>query len=153
MNAAPALIAFTLSALLAAPINAGTLYKWVDKDGNVSYQDSPPPPQASRVEEKSLRGADPGAPALPPVVLYRVPDCTSCDLMRALLQRRKISFTEKNVEDDLAAQTEMKKKTGALSVPTVTVGDRVIKGYSEAVLDNELNAAGYGRTDAPAASQ
>ncbi len=147
MNAAPALVIASLFALLVTPAHAGKLYKWIDKDGNVSYQDTPPPPASGRVEEKTLRGATtapaPEGPQRPSVVLYVVPDCSSCDLMRAVLQRRKIAFAEKNVEGNVEAQTELKKKTGGLSVPAVTVGDKVVKGHSEAALDGELDAAGY----------
>ncbi len=156
MNAASILVMATLSALLVAPAQAGKLYKWVDKHGNVSYQDQPPPPEAGRVEEKTLRGATtpaaPDGPKRPAVVLYVVPDCSSCDLMRAVLQRRKIAFSEKNVEGDVPAQTELKKKAGALAVPTVMVGDKVVKGHSEAALDAELDAAGYGKPGNAAAA-
>jgi hypothetical protein len=30
------------------------LYRWVDKNGKVTYQDHPPPKEASRIEEKEL---------------------------------------------------------------------------------------------------
>jgi glutaredoxin len=154
MNVVPVLVIASLCALLAAPAHAGKLYKWIDKEGNVSYQDRPPPPESGRVEEKTLRGATtapaPEGPKRPPVVLYVVPDCSSCDLMRAVLQRRKIAFDEKNVESNAEMQTELKKKTGGLSVPAVTVGDKVVKGYSEAALEGELDAAGYEKTGAAA---
>jgi glutaredoxin len=155
MKAAPALVIASLFALLATPAYAGKLYKWTDKDGNVSYQDTPPPTASGRVEEKTLQGATtaraPEGPQRPPVVLYVVPDCAPCDLVRATLQRRKIAFTETNAEGNVAAQTEMKKKTGGLSVPAVTVGDKVVKGHSEAALNAELDAAGYDKMAGAAA--
>jgi glutaredoxin len=155
MNVAPVLVVASLCALLAAPAHAGKLYKWIDKDGNVSYQDSPPPPEAGRVEEKTLRGATtapaPEGPARPPVVLYVVPDCGPCDLVRNTLQRRKVAFTESNAEGNVPVQMEMKKKTGGLSVPAVTVGDKVVKGHNEAALNAELDAAGYDKMGAPGA--
>lgn len=42
-------------ALSAMPIAHGvTLYKWVDEDGNVSYQDYPPTSKSGTVEEKHI---------------------------------------------------------------------------------------------------
>ncbi len=34
--------------------HAVKLYKWVDEQGNVTYQDQPPPANASEVEEKNI---------------------------------------------------------------------------------------------------
>lgn len=148
MKLAPIVVIAAVCTLLMAAAHAGKLYKWVDKHGNVSYQDSPPPPEAGRVEEKTLRGTPSmrraEGQARPAIVLYVVPDCAPCDLVRAVLQRRKLAFTETNVEGDGAAQQVMKKATGGLSVPAVTIGEKVVKGYSEAALNAELDAAGYG---------
>src|SRR5258707_12097323 len=102
-----------LSIGLALPWAAATAektYKWVDPQGNVSYHDQPPPPGSSyRVEEKQMGGkrervaneADDPAQKFP-VVLYTIPKCgSSCELARAHLQKRKVPFTEKNVEKDV----------------------------------------------------
>ena len=144
--------------VFALPAQAGKMYKWVDKAGNVSYQDRPPPEDASRVEEKHM-GEHPrygGNKALPadvlekfPVVLYAVPKCSGCDLARAYLRQRGVPFTEKNVQSDRAVQDEMKAKVGELSVPTITVGSKVMKGYLESILEGELEAAGYPKADKP----
>jgi glutaredoxin len=141
-------ILLVLFVFAVTPAHAAKLYKWVDKDGNVSYQDSPPPPNAGRVEQKDL------ATGLPekkkddvaekyPVVLYSVPKCSSCDLARAYLQKRKVPFSEKNVENDRKSQEEMKEKTKGLSVPTILVGTKVMSGYMESLLEGELDQAGY----------
>jgi glutaredoxin len=138
---------------LAVTAQAAKLYKWVDKDGNVSYQDRPPPSTAGRIEERDLRTgptAGPDAAERLPVVLYSVPKCQGCDLARAYLQKRQIPFTEKNVQSDVALQTEMKQKTGGLSVPTITVGSKVMQGYMESLLEGELEQAGYAK---PAAEE
>jgi glutaredoxin len=144
--------------LLTLPLaHAQRMYRWVDKDGNVSYQDHPPPSEASqRIEERSMRvprdsaGAasadDPASRA--PVVLYSVPKCSGCDAARAHLQRRNVPFSEKNVESDAKLQSELTKRSGALSVPTVTVGEKVMKGYVDTLLDGELDSAGYPKAEA-----
>ncbi|MCR4302493.1 MAG: glutaredoxin family protein [Sulfuricaulis sp.] len=129
---------------------AGTLYKWVDSQGRVSYHDQPPPEGSGyRVEEKTVRAAarsvsDQDKPeSNVPVILYSAPKCASCDLARLYLDKRKVPYAEKNVESDVKLQEELKEKSGSLSVPTIIVGTKVMKGYLESLLEGELDAAGY----------
>ncbi len=82
-------------------------------------------------------------------MLYIATKCDSCDLARAYLDKRKVPYTEKNVEGDLKLQEELKKKTGSLSVPTVLVGEKVMRGYLESLLEGELDAAGYAKPEVP----
>ncbi len=135
-----------------APVPAGTLYKWVDKDGKVTYQDQPPPAGAGRVEERFVKDGEVGASDVTaeiaqknPVVIYTIPKCSSCDLARGYLQKRLIPFTEKNVaQGNLTNQKELQDKVGELVVPTILVGAKVMKGgYIESLLEGELDAAGY----------
>jgi len=140
-----------LTAFTVETAQSGTLYKWVGQDGKVSYHDQPPPENAGyRVEEKNLggrdkAGTDESAAAAEkfPIVIYTTPKCASCDLARAYLEKRKAPYSEKNVESDPKLQEELKKKTGALSVPTITVGSKVMNGYMESLLEGELDQAGY----------
>jgi glutaredoxin len=140
-------------------VHAQKVYRWVDKDGNVTYRDQPPSEAGQQAEERKLRvprdadaapasADDPAAKA--PVVLYTVPQCSSCDAARAHLEKRKIPFSEKNVDANRAAQEELRKRSGSLSVPTITVGEKVMKGYLDSLLDGELDAAGYAKAE-PAA--
>ncbi|MFQ6023129.1 MAG: glutaredoxin domain-containing protein [Acidiferrobacterales bacterium] len=143
-----------LCAVLLLPVAHGVkLYKWVDQDGNVTYHDRPPPTDSKyRVESKNFKvGGSPVANANAagaitekyPVVLYSTPQCASCDLARAYLDKRKVPFTDKNVEGNQELLKELKDKTGALTVPTIIVGSKVMKGYLESLLEGELDAAGY----------
>jgi len=144
-----AALLLTVIAFSSVPLaHAAKLYKWVDKDGNVSYQDRPPPSRAGdRVEEKTLRGRTaPGtddAARKSPVVLYSAPKCASCDTARAYLKKRGIPFAEKSVEGDRQLQEELIQKAGGLAVPTITVGSKVMQGYLESLLEGELDQAGY----------
>lgn len=151
--------ALLLSLLIGfASAQAGKLYKWVDRDGNISYHDKPPPAESGyRVEEKPIstgekpKKGDPNAKVAEkfPVVLYSAPKCESCNLARTYLEKRKIPFTEKNVEVDLTLQEELKKKIGVVSVPTITVGEKVMRGYLESLLEGELDAVGYAKLETP----
>ncbi|MDX1488156.1 MAG: glutaredoxin family protein [Acidiferrobacterales bacterium] len=153
-----------LCVALAIPVAQGVrLYKWVDKDGNVSYHDRPPPsPEGYQVESRDfkLRGGGQATSAAVdkaseqfPVVLYTVPQCSSCDLARAYLDRRKIPFTDKDVAKDVTLQKELVDKTGSLTVPTIMVGERIMKGYMESLLAGELDAAGYPRIETAQSSE
>ncbi len=152
----------TIGWLLAAVLvgggsaQAGKLYKWVDEQGQVSYHDRPPADETVRVEETGIRtgsdervapvnGAEPA-----PVVLYAMPKCGACDLARAHLRGRDVPFTEKNPEGDVKVQQELRKLTGGLSVPTITVGTKLMRGYMDSILDDELTAAGYAKPAAEA---
>ena len=142
-------IAAVLVAAVCSSVHAQKLYKWVDADGRVSYHDQPPPSDAGyRVEEKAIRG-DKTAPVKPdiaanfPVVLYSAPKCASCDIARTYLKKRGVPFSEKNVDGDRQLQDELIKQAGGLSVPTITVGTKVMRGYLESLLEGELDAAGY----------
>jgi len=144
------IMVLAIAALSAA--QAGSLYKWVDGQGRVSYHDQPPPEGAGyRFEEKNIdsgRKTESGNSLAKiaeknPVILYTVPACGSCDLARLYLQKRKIPFTEQNVEKKPELQQMLKKKTGSLSAPTITIGEKVMVGYVESILEGELNDAGY----------
>jgi glutaredoxin len=153
-----------VTALMAIGIpaaQADTLYKWVDSQGRISYHDQPPPEGAGyRVEEKVLgtgnkhKEEDKLAKIVEkfPVVLYSVPDCGSCDLARLYLQKRKVPFTEQNLNADPELQQTLKKKIGSLSAPTLMIGEKVMKGYVESVLEGELDGVGYPKIEASESS-
>ena len=148
-----------LTALLALPwagASAQKMYKWVDSDGKVSYHDRPPPANSEyKVQEQRVRAArTPTSDAAEeaaqknPVVLYAVPKCAGCDQARTYLKNRGVPFVEKNVETDPTLQQELKQKAGTVSVPTITVGTKVLAGYLESLLAGELDQAGYPKTSA-----
>jgi glutaredoxin len=138
--------ALVVAALLAATgaAEAAKLYKYVDKDGRVTYQATPP--AGYLAEEKELVGdklAAPADTAKVPVVLYVAPKCASCDMAQAYLDKRRVPYTLKNAESDPVVQGELKTRSGGMSVPTIIVGEKVMRGYMESLLEGELDAAGF----------
>ncbi len=133
--------------------NAATLYKWIDADGNVVYQDTPPP---ENVEfEESVVDA-PGLPITEdtgkkieeaalatPVSLYTVPICDSCDLVRLFLERNSIPFAEKDVRNNPDTQSELEQLAGSLSVPTLMIGNTILDGFSRRAITSALQEAGF----------
>jgi len=142
-----------ISVLLCWPLmaTAQKTYRWVDQDGNVTYQDQPPPDSAQSVDEYAVQPDQAADTPKLPVVLYAVPACDACDLVRFLLEKNKVPFTEKNVGKDIEAQGLLKEKTGQLSVPTISVGEQYLMGYSSLTIKSELKKAGYSIAAPPAA--
>ena len=138
---------------------AVTLYKWVDADGNVSYQDSPPP-VGQKYEERSFsdEGARTGdrnaeiardrAIRENPVTLYRADNCESCDLVESILNANNAPFTAIPVDTDTQAQASLQALIGSIRVPTLTIGSRVINGTNRAAIEDALRANGYPAPDA-----
>ena len=134
----------------AQPAMATKLYKWVDEYGNVTYKDTPPVDESIKYKEEDISGgsssggsaADEAAEKYP-VVLYSTPSCSACNSARAYLQSRGIPFQDKNVEGDGKLQQELKQKAGEISVPTILIGSKVMRGYVQSLLEGELDAAGY----------
>jgi glutaredoxin len=136
--------------LLAASAQAQDLYKWVDEDGNVTYQDSPPPgdagaakPFAEDAEVAAEIAAEKDALPDVPVTLYSVPVCEACDLVRNMLQKYGVPFDEKDASDNVAVQKKVKEIAGQLTVPVLAVGDSVVTGYSSSSITAELTSAGF----------
>lgn len=122
------------------------LYKWVDENGNVTYQDQPPPGDPGQVEtltEQTVATTPESTPPDVDVVLYSIKVCDVCDLVRTLLQERGVPFDEKNADGDPEVQAELKEVSGVLSVPILVIGEMVLKGYNRDLILNELEEAGF----------
>lgn len=140
--------------ILALPVTAAQLYRWVDEKGNVEWRDTPPPPTAKKVEQRDIRASTIETSELPytlqqavknfPVTLW-VTDCgDACTKARAHLNRRGIPYTESNPQSDIAG---FKKASGGdMQVPLLFVGSNRLKGYLESEWDAALDTAGYPRT-------
>jgi hypothetical protein len=147
-------IASLLMMLLAGLVQAQTTYRWVDAEGKVHYTDRAPPKTARDVQEKkrSAPAADKElSPAMRqavnnfPVTLYVSPDCvTACKDGRDYLNKRSIPFSEKSVAtiEDVEALKKLLGE-GELSVPVLTVGSKVARGYLQTSWAGLLDAAGY----------
>lgn len=137
---------------------AQQLYKWVDKDGKVSYADTPAPKDAKDVKQKGFSDNITTTPEeLPfsvkdamkrnPVTLYANACGELCDKARALLNTRGIPFADRNPETDPAARATLKEVADGMPMPTLTMGQRVIKGFTESEWQNALTSSGYPRTN------
>lgn len=140
--------------------DAGKLYKWVDQDGNVTYQDQPPPGEATVIEDDSATAASTAFDAAQqsaaeanPVTLYSVPICSTCDLVRMVLEQNKVPFEEKNADRSVDVQQELEAKAGQLTVPILIIGEKVLTGFNVPEIAQELKTAGYTLAQQRAAPQ
>ncbi len=141
-----------MSLLVLANVQAGELYRSVDKEGKVHYSDSPLP-DTEDVEELKFAKEPAQDESLPyetqrarqnfPVTLYSIPSCESaCTQARDLLHKRGIPFTEKS----LVTQEEIdafRKDSGDSQVPAITIGKTWLKGFLAEQWNSELDIAGY----------
>ena len=138
--------------LASGSAHGQNLYKWVDEQGNVFYQDQPPEGSGESVEAYGEDAElvaeaqkDPRAVAAEnyPVTLFSIPVCDACDLVRNMLKKASVPFTEKDVNDNPPVQDELMSLAGQLSVPALAVGEKVIYGYNSMAIEEELTGAGY----------
>ncbi len=150
------------AAMLLSPIAVdaqSTLYKVVDQYGNVTYQDTPPADDAG-VRSEALEVEPPESPAAPadaavnrddvlaaaetrPLVLFTIPGCDTCDLLRWFLDERELPYEEVNVQNDIGNQQRLQEATGEYRVPVLMVGQAPLFGYDREDLVAELADAGY----------
>lgn len=140
------------SAATFTAVPAQALYKVVGPDGKVTYTDQPSVSPENKVQSVGARGGVANDVALPfelrqaaqryPVTLYVASDCPPCDAGRQLLRQRGIPFSEKLVTtaDDSSA---LQRLTGATSLPALTVGAQVVRGWQREDWMSYLDAAGY----------
>ena len=144
-----------LAASLTSPLaQAQQVYRIVGPDGKVTFSDSRPlTASAAKVSETSAKGAGgTNAAGLPfelrqvaqkyPVQLYTGDNCEPCGNARSLLSSRGIPFTEKTVTTAQDAEA-LKRLSGETALPSLTIGSKQLKGFSEAEWTQFLSAAGY----------
>ena len=145
-----------ISLLVFTNVQAGELYRSIDKDGKVHYGDSPL--MGSEDVEQLKLGKEPTSNEdLPyetqlarknfPVTLYTFPDCgSSCQQARELLSKRGIPFSEKSLvkKEDIDA---FQSATGDSKVPAASVGKTWLKGFLADQWNSELDIAGYPKKD------
>lgn len=146
--------AVLIIALLASAASAQQLYRWVDKDGRVTYSQNPPPAGAAKsVQPRSLGSSVVETSTLPyaaqvavknfPVTLHTSPDCGNpCDDGRNLLQKRGIPFKEISVTDQKGLDA-VKSLVGKTQVPVLQVGSRAQSGFEASAWKSALDDVGY----------
>lgn len=149
-------VVFLTLALLAMQLHAAQLYRWVDEQGRVEWRDTPPPPNAKKVEQRNMSGNTIETSTLPyslqqaikkfPVSLWTFDCGDPCTKARAHLARRGVPYSQRDAQKESEA---LRKLSGSLEVPLLVVGSKQVRGYLEGEWDAALDAAGYPRTAPP----
>jgi glutaredoxin len=157
-------IAILIMVLLATAASARDVYKWVDENGDIRYSDHDPSQNSKDVQKLKVRGQTPVADETSlspetraaaeklPVTLYSFKEGgEACRQAEAFLDRRGIPY---HLKSDNDAKIELKKLTGKLDVPAMLIGNTSpIIGFQEALWNQQLDLAGYARTNSrPGAS-
>lgn len=144
-----------LALLLAAPLAAQQVFRWVDKDGKVHYSDMAPP--GSRATQPKLDNNSVEVDKMSydlkrltetaPITLYTTESCKDlCDQARNWLKQRKLPFTEtvgRNADEIMEIG---KKLGGEPKVPSITVGAKPTIGFDSTSWTSVVQAAGYPTT-------
>ena len=65
------------------------------------------------------------------VVMYATGWCPYCERARQLLQRKRVEFTEIDIDKDPALREEMMQRSGRRTVPQIFVGDVHVGGCDD----------------------
>lgn len=153
--------------VLAFPLHGhADIYKWVDKNGVVTFRDTPPPEgvNAEKRETRSLpvpesaapnpaaapdptgKTAPAAAPAAkkdyPPVEIYMAKWCPACKSAIKYLDSLGVPYTKYDVDEDKAASDRLHNSYQQRSIPLTIIGDQRIIGFSQQRFDAAL---GIGR--------
>lgn len=140
------IMAATLCLLGAEIAIAAKLYRWIDDDGKVTYQDRPPPASIINFEITTLREPlDTEEPAAQTVVtLYRIAACEPCDATQSYLSEKPgVQLEVRNPDTNPDVSVEMIERFGKAEVPIAVIGAEVVRGHSPLWLDAALAKAGY----------
>ena len=122
------------------------VYKLVDENGNVVFSDRPTTRgEAQRIEVKVVNSHENAsvevvtAIAAQGVVMYSTAWSGYCKQAWAYFNNQGIAFTEKDIEKSASAKREH-QRLGGTGVPLIIVGNRKMKGFSAARVDQIYNA-------------
>jgi len=136
----------------------GEIYQWKDKDGNVVFSDTPPPPgvNAEIKEFKEDTTERPRAKEYPQkpkkealkekrpygdiqVIMYMTSWCPYCTKARNYLHSLNVHLIEYNIERDNNRKEEMLSKSGgSTGVPLIDVEGTIIRGYNPDALKTAI---------------
>lgn len=130
-------------------INAAAqkLYKWVDADGNISYQDQAPPENAKVLDEIDIKkkAIKPSGSVIrtDPIKVYTVDDCAACDQSVSHLVSIGVPHVVLPLGEDREAQSMIMERTSSVIVPTILIGETLLQSPTNDALSAAVEKAGY----------
>jgi glutaredoxin len=107
-------------------------------------------PAPDNAQEAPTAGTDPRSKAHPSgftVIVYGASWCNACHQAVAFLKRRKVPVIEKDIEQDPAAESEMRAKLTRAgvhggSIPVIDVKGKILVGFEPNALEAAVAGAG-----------
>jgi glutaredoxin len=154
-NQLKGILAVLLLVIFLSPTSmavSSEIYKWKDKDGNIIFSDTPPPPGVDmeikefkedtterpkakeninlpRPKSESFREKRPYSDIH--VIMYMTSWCPYCVKAREYFRSLNVSLIEYNIERDKSKRDEMLGKSGgSIGVPLVDIEGIIIRGYN-----------------------
>lgn len=73
------------------------------------------------------------------VIIYTAPWCAFCHAAKEYLDKKGITYTEKDVEQDHAFAEEAVSKSGQMGIPVLDINGTIIVGFDRPRIDAALN--------------
>jgi glutaredoxin-like YruB-family protein len=73
------------------------------------------------------------------VIVYSTPTCHFCHLAKDFFTEKGVAFEDRDVMTDLVARQEMVTKSGQMGVPVIDIEGKIIVGFDEGTIVNELS--------------
>ncbi|MFT4629181.1 MAG: glutaredoxin [Arenicella sp.] len=130
------------------PAWAAKMYKWVDANGNISYQDKPPPKNGRLIETSELKQSSPSSSPstqnqnIIPLTVYTIANCKDCARLIAFLKQAKIPVVELSLQDR-EVQSRILRLSGKIAAPSLFIGNTLVTDLSVPGLITALKGAGY----------
>ena len=113
-----------------------------DNEGNQSFHQACPPGTNLIEKKKVSTGQDTSAAvdlSKLNIVVYTIPDCTTCEEVIIYLKSRDVPFNEIDTSNDYEIQQKVTELTGKLSVPVTVIGEEHISGYDRKKIASVLD--------------
>lgn len=130
------LLKLVFFAMLYANSAGAEIYKWIDDNGKTHFTDKKPDHTSSKPVQLKINtytGVSYDMANLQHsanVVIYTTQSCGYCKQAISYFKRKKIAFTEYDIEKDMAAR-KRHQQMGASGVPVIIVGKKRMNGFSE----------------------
>ncbi len=72
------------------------------------------------------------------IIIYSTPTCHFCNMAKDYFNAKEIRYTDYNVAVDADKRMEMMELTGQMGVPVIKIGDEVVIGFNQPLIDELL---------------
>jgi glutaredoxin-like YruB-family protein len=72
------------------------------------------------------------------VTIYSTPSCHFCHMAKAYFDEHGVTYEDHNVLDNTEKRQEMIDMTGQMGVPVIRIGDDVVVGFDQQMIEKLL---------------